>query len=191
MEEDEGFVPGLEEDGDLRDRVEAALSGLENIIRKIPGFGGYKEKELRREADKLVRTEVARQLDDQRERLSELQNNLIRQAQIEFVDDLERTVIKLQLLIDRMKTASYGYAGLFDAVKVKEEQLDALYEFDQKMLDFVDDIAAGTDKVASAISAREGIGGAIEELVDILNEANQTLGHRHEAILQASTYEEE
>ncbi|MGC9336217.1 MAG: hypothetical protein ACP5JJ_18910 [Anaerolineae bacterium] len=191
MEEDEGFVPSLEEDGDLRDRVEAALSGLENLVRKIPGFGGYKEKEVRREADKLLRTEIARQLDDQRKRLSELQNDLIRQAQIEFLDDLERAASKLQLLIDRMTTASYGYAGLFDAVKVKEAQLDALYEFDQKMLDFGDEIAAGVDRVASAISAREGIGGAIEELVDIVAEANQTFGHRHEAILQASTYEEE
>jgi hypothetical protein len=190
MEEEEGFVPNLEEDGDLRDRVEAALSGLEDIARKVPGYGGYKEKELRREADKLLRTEIAQQLDDQRKRLTELQNSLVRQAQIEYVDDLERAVSKLQLLIDRHKTATYGYAGLFDAVKVKEAQLDALYEFDQRMLDFVDEIAAGADGVASAISAREGIGGAIDELVQVIEEANQTFGHRHEAILQAGTDEE-
>ena len=190
MEEEEGFVPSVEQGGDLRDRVEAALSGVEDIARKIPGYSGYKEKELRREADKLLRTEIARQLDDQRKRLTELQNNLVRQAQIEYVDDLERAVSKLQLLIDRLKTASYGYAGLFDAVKVKEAQLDALYEFDQRMLGFVDEIAASADGVASAISAREGIGGAIEELVQVIEEANQTFGHRHEAILQAGTYEE-
>ena len=154
----------------------------------IPGYNGYKEKELRREADKLLRMEVAGKLDDQRKRLSELQMQLISQAQIEYVDDLERAVMKLQLLIDRIKTASYGYAGLFDAVKVKEEQLDALYEFDNQMLDLVDEIAADVDQVSSAISGqrrhRRGHcrpGGRRSE------EANQTFGHREEAILQART----
>lgn len=176
--------------GDLRETVESALGGLESLAKKIPGYKGYKEKELRREADKLLRLEVADKLDDQRKRLSELQNQLISQAQIEFLDDLERAVMKLQLLIDRIKTASYGYAGLFDAVKVKEEQLDALYEFDSDMLNFVDEIAADVDQVSSAITAKEGVGDAIAELVSTTNEANLAFGHREEAILRAGTYEE-
>jgi hypothetical protein len=173
------------EEGDLRTTVESGQGGLEGLIAKIPGYSGYKEKELRREADKLLRTTVAAKLDDQRQRLSELQVQLISQAQIEYVDDLERAGMKLQLLTDRIKTASYGYAGLFDAVKVKEEQLDALYEFDNEMLDFVDEIAAGVDQVSSAIAAREGIGEAITDLLSVAEEANQAFGHREEAILQS------
>lgn len=175
----------LREEGDLRTTVESGQGGLERLMAKIPGYSGYKEKELRREADKLLRTTVAAKLDDQRQRLSELQVQLISQAQIEYVDDLERARMKLQLLTDRIKTASYGYAGLFDAVKVKEEQLDALYEFDNEMLDFVDEIAAGVDQVSSAIAAREGIGEAITDLLSVAEEANQTFGHREEAILQS------
>jgi hypothetical protein len=175
---------------DLRETVEAAKSGFENLTSKIPGYHGYKEKELRREADKLLRTEIASKFDDQRKRLVELQNQLISQAQIEFLDDLERAAIKLQHLIDRIRTASYGYAGLFDAVKVKEEQLDALYEFDNQMLDFVDEVAADIDQVASAITAKEGIGEEIGDLVGTVSEANLAFGHREEAILQAGTYED-
>jgi alpha-L-arabinofuranosidase len=179
----------MEGSDDLRDTVEGALGGLENLARKIPGYKGYKEKELRREADKLLRMEVAAKFDDQRKRLTELQNQLISQAQIEFLDDLERAVMKLQLLIDRIKTATYGYAGLFDAVKVKEEQLDALYEFDNQMLDYVDDVASDVDHVASAIAAQEGISEALDELVETVNQANQTFGHREEAILQAAMHD--
>lgn len=170
---------------DLRETVGASLGGFENLVRKIPGYQGYKEKELRREADKLLRMEMAARFDDQRKRLSELQHKLISLAKIEFLDDLERAVMKLQLLIDRVKTASYGYAGLFDAVKVKEEQLDALYEFDNQMLGFVDEVASDVDQVASAITAGEGISNAIAQLVDTVDEANLTFGHREEAILQA------
>jgi hypothetical protein len=181
-------APRGEEKGDLLETVESSLGGLENVARKIPGYGGYKEKELRREADKLLRIELAGKFDDQRKRVSELQHQLISQAKIEFLDDLERAVMKLQLLIDRIKTASYGYAGLFDAVKVKEEQLDALYAYDSQMLGFVDQVAADVDQVTSAITAGEGIADAIYELVGTVDEANQAFGHREEAILQAGTY---
>jgi hypothetical protein len=183
-----GAPAASEEKEDLLDTVEAGLGGFEKLARKIPGYGGYKEKELRREADKLLRMQVAGKLDEQRKRLSELQNQLISQAQIEFLDDLERAAMKLQLLIDRVKSASYGYAGLFDAVKVKEEQLDALYDFDNQMLDFVGEIASNLDQVSSAIAAREGIREAIADLVGTADEANLTFGHREEAILQARTH---
>ncbi len=175
---------------DLRETVDEALGGIERLVSKIPGYKGYKDKELRREADKLLRMELASKFDDQRKRLTELQTQLISQAQIEFVDDLDRAVSKLQLLIDRIRTASYGYAGLFDAVKVKEEQLDTLYEFDNQMVDFVDETAASVDQVASAISAKEGILAAITGLIEVANEANLTFGHRGEAILRAGTPED-
>jgi hypothetical protein len=174
---------------DLKETIDAAMGGLERLVSKVPGYKGYKEKELRREADKLLRMQVAAKLDDQRKRLAELQMQLISQAQIEYLDDLERAVMKLQLLIDRVRTASYGYGGLFDAVKVKEEQLDALYEYDNKMLEFVDETASGVDKVASAIPLKEGVGEAVADLTATLDEANRTFGHRQEAILQAGTAE--
>jgi hypothetical protein len=163
---------------------------LEDLAHRIPGYQGYKDKELRREADKLLRTEIANRFDDQRKRLSELQNQLISQGQIEFLDDVERVNVKLQLAIDRIKTASYGYAGLFDAVKVKEDQLDALYEFDEKMLDFADDITSGVDAAASAIAAQEGIASTMSELATTVDEANLAFGHREEAILRAGMPEE-
>ena len=177
-----------EEKKGLLETVESSLGGLEKLARKIPGYGGYKEKELRREADKLLRTELASRFDEQRKRVAELQHDLISQAKIEFLDDLERAALKLQLLIDRIKTASYGYAGLFDAIKVKEEQLDALYAFDSQMLDSVDSVAADIDRLTSAIVAGEGIGDAIRALVGTVDEANQAFGHREEAVLQAGTY---
>jgi hypothetical protein len=166
------------------------MSSLESLVHRIPGYQGYKDKELRREADKLLRMQVANSFDDQRKRLSELQNQLISQGQIEFLDDVERVSMKLQLAIDRIKTASYGYAGLFDAVKVKEDQLDALYEFDEKMLAFADDIASGVDAVASAIGAQEEVSATISELAITVDEANLAFGHREEAILQAGRSEE-
>jgi len=172
---------------DLRETLDAAESGLERLVGKIPGYKGYKEKEQRREADKLLRERIALELADQRKRLSELQNRLLSQAMIEYLDDVERALTKLTLLHDRIRTATYGYAGLFDAVKVKEEQLDELYEYDAGMLSFADEMASDIDRLASAIGVREGVPEAIGELIETIDAANRTFDHRHEAILQAES----
>jgi hypothetical protein len=169
-----------------KQKVEESLGGLEKLLKKLPGYKGYKDKELRRESDKLLRMQVAAKLDEQRQHLQGLQMQLISEAQIEFLDDVERAVMKLQILIDRIRTASYGYAGLFDAVKVKEKELDALYEFDNQMLDFVEQVAAQVDKVSSALSAKEGVGVAIAELVLSVEQANLTFGRRRDVILQSA-----
>jgi hypothetical protein len=171
---------------DLREKVTEAMGGLEKLLAKVPGYSGYKEKEMRREADKLLREQLARQFEEQRRRIPGLQMQLISSGQIGFLDDLESGAMKLQFLIDRLKTASYGYAGFFDAVKVKEEQLDALYEFDNALMDQVPEVAAGIYKVSEAIAAKEALPQAIAELVTTIQGINDTFSRRQDVILQAS-----
>ncbi len=50
---------------------------------------------------------------------------------------MERVVGRLQLLIDRVKTAAYGYAPFFDVKRVKEDDLDRLAQFDQALVEEV------------------------------------------------------
>ena len=170
---------------DLRQKVTEALGGLEQLVAKIPGYKGYKEKEMRREADKLLREHLARQFEEQRRRIPDLQKQLISSGQFGFLDDLESGVMKLQYLIDRLKTASYGYAGFFDAVKVKEEQLDALYDFDNVLMDEVPRVAAGINSVSEALAAKEGTAEAITDLVSTIQSVNDTFSKRQDVILQA------
>jgi hypothetical protein len=171
---------------DLREKVTEALGGLEQLVAKVPGYKGYKEKEMRREADKLLREHLARQFEEQRRRIPDLQKQLISSGQIGFLDDLESGAMKLQFLIDRLKTASYGYAGFFDALKVKEEQLDALYDFDNALMDEVPKVADGINKVSEAIIAKEGVAEAIANLVSTIQGVNDAFSKRQDVILQAS-----
>jgi hypothetical protein len=171
---------------DLREKVTEALGGLEQLVAKIPGYKGYKEKEMRREADKLLREHLARQFEEQRRKIPDLQKQLIKSGQVALLDDLEDGGMKLQILIDRLKTASYGYAGFFDAIKVKEAQLDALYEFDNALMDDVPKVAAGINKISEEIPAKEGAAEAIANLVSTIQGVNDTFSKRQDVILQAS-----
>jgi len=159
--------------------------GFEKLVGKIPGYKGYKEKELRREADKLLRVKVAAELDVQRRRLGEQQMALVNAGLIQFTDDLDRSINKLQTLIDRIKTATYGYGGLFDAVKVKETELDKLYAFDAGLLAGVPQVAAAVDAVASAVEKELEILPAIKALTGLMAQFNDLFSKRQEAIQQA------
>jgi hypothetical protein len=170
--------------GNLKGRIEGAYNKLENLVKGVPGYSGYKEKEVRREADKLVRMQVARGLEAQRKRVTGVQLQLTNAGRLGMLMTLDRATMKLQLLIDRIKAASYGYAGLFDAVKVRDQELDALYNFDAALLGSVDKIKALVDAVAAA-EKDEDVTQAGNALLEALEDANSTFSQRQDVILEA------
>jgi hypothetical protein len=171
---------------DVKGTIQTGQGGFEKLVSSIPGYGGYKQKDLRRDADKVLRMYVAARLDDERRRLSDLQLQLVSTGQLDLLDDIDQAIRKVQFLVDRIRTATYGYAGFFDAVKVQEAQLDALYAFDNALLDEVGKIAATIQALGVALTAKEGVPQAIAACIATAQDANYTFGHREEVILQAA-----
>lgn len=166
---------------DMRQVVSDAQSGLEKILNKIPGYGGYREKEMRRDADKLLRDHIYSVLTTQRRRIEDIQSQLGVEF-IEFVEKIGTARRRLQTLADTVHTAAYGYSGLFDAVRVKEEQLDALYQFDSGLLEQTDRIVAAVDSLQAAVDNGESPGGAIRELTAIITELQDLYNKRKDMI---------
>ncbi len=173
---------------DIKGAIQAGRGGgLEKLISQVPGYGGYAEKNLRREADRLLRQHVAGQFDEQRRHLSDLQLQLISSGQLDLLDDVDQAIRKVQTLTDRIRTATYGYAGFFDAVKVQEPQLDALYAFDNALLDEVGKVAASVQALGAALTSKEGVPQAIAACVSAAQDATYTFSHREEVILQGAS----
>ncbi|MCD6520197.1 MAG: hypothetical protein J7M05_09785 [Anaerolineae bacterium] len=168
---------------DLLGKIQSSMNKVEELAAKIPGYAGYKQKELRREADKLLRLHVARKFEEQLHRLNDIQYTLTGKGRLASVLTLERAGMKLQLLIDRLKTASYGYAGLFDAIKVDEAALDKLYAFDAAMLEGVEKVAKLLDRLAEAAEAEERTPPEANELIRELEALNNTFSQRQDVIL--------
>jgi len=168
---------------DLRQRIKQAYNAVEEKMKDVPGYKGYKEKEVRREADKLLRLQVAHGVDDQRRRLSGVQTGLVNAGRLAALLMLDRAGMKLQLLVDRLKSASYGYSGLFSAVKVREEELEALYGFDAALLAYVDKIKGCVDKVLAATNDEE-LTQAGNCLIGVADEANEAFGKRQDVLLK-------
>ncbi|HHH41489.1 MAG TPA: hypothetical protein ENK56_05745 [Chloroflexi bacterium] len=171
--------------GDLYERVSEARTGLEKLLGKIPGYKGYKEKEMRRESDKLLRETVATHMEAQLQRMGDLQKQLISAGRFEYLDEIGNATTKLQTFIDRVRKAAYGYAGLFDAVRVREEELDRLYDFDTKLLEYAERLSAALDNLETSIPAGEGLADAVRQVLSICAEANRTFDQREQVILGA------
>lgn len=157
---------------------------LGKIRNFLSGFVGYVKREDRREADKLLRESIALRYETQWSRISAVQRQLIGGGNLELVDDLEGSAIKLRGFIDRIKGAAYGYAGFFDAVRINQPELDKLYTYDLALLENAEKLAHAVDNVEASIGS-DGLPAAIRNLVALSQEAVDAYDRRDEVLLSA------
>lgn len=167
---------------DLLGRVTDDRDIFKKLLGKLPGFGGYFERQDRRASDKILRETIAERYETQWRRISELQRDLISQGHIDLIDDLESAAIKLRQFIDRVRTAAYGYAGFFDPIKIREDELARVYQYDLALLDSVDEVGRAVDNVETSIGT-DGLQAAIRHLRTLAQQAVDLFDRRSEAMI--------
>ena len=170
---------------DIYDRVEGELSSVERLINAIPGWSGYQQRQKRRQADKLLRETLADKLNGQRRRMDSAQKKLLSRGRLDLVGTMESAVTQLKTFTDRVRFASYGYAGLFDAVKIREAELKQLYDFDAALFDYVERLDTANDHLHRAIAEEEGLEETIDVIQEIVQEANSAFDRRQRLVLEA------
>lgn len=163
------------ETGDLLGKIRSTLSG----------FVGYVERDQRRNSDKILREAVADRYEKEWSRLSEIQRELIADGNIELVDDLEAAALKLRAFIDRVRTASYGYAGLFDHVRIGKDELAKLYQYDSALLEHAGTVESAVDNLRASIGT-DGLPAAIRHMKSVSQEAVDLFDQRQQVILAES-----
>src|SRR5437879_12585112 len=104
----------------------------------IPGFHGYKEREIRRESDKLLRNQIYQKLSSAEAQAKDTHRSLVNQGINDTWDDTDHLMARLDRVVERIKHSEYGYAGLVDVTKVKEPDLDRMVEYAPEILHMTD-----------------------------------------------------
>jgi len=169
--------------GDMFEKVKDSRTGLEKLLDVIPGWGGYQERQNRRKADQVLRQTLAEKLADQRRKIDVAQQDLISHSRIDLVDDLGSAVTQLQTFIDRVRFASYGYSGLFDAVRINQAELEQMYNFDVALFEYVERLDAANGRLRESIPSGQGLVETIRIVQDICREANSTFEQREHLML--------
>jgi hypothetical protein len=149
---------------------------IEKVIRFVPGYTGYADKESRRNSDKLLRENLAGRLDQAKSSFDGFVSALSQKpGSLELMNPAGSAAKLFEKVIDRLKFADYGYAGFFSEQKIQEAELDALHQFD---LGLTEDIEAIKAKVSS-LKAEQA---SLDELLAALRAFDARLNQRQEAI---------
>ena len=122
---------------------------MEKFANIIPGLKSYRSHEYRRDTDKRLRDFLASRIDGIRKKTDDLNLDLTNQKKIDLLDDVDNLNKKLRKLADLLRHASYGYTGVFDQVKMRDEELDRLYAFDVQLLDKINLLMKDSDAFIS------------------------------------------
>lgn len=159
------------------------LSFLEKAIRLIPGYKGYKGKEERRDNDALFRSMLAERL----EKLNGVVNNSLSSlkgpAALRTAGGFDRLTKKLEKVADKVRFATRGYRGWFDMHKVREEELDRLYEFDVSLVEDVEKLEEDFAAVTDAVSAGTDVSAALDAAVASLDAFSDRLDGRSKLVI--------
>jgi hypothetical protein len=155
---------------------------LERLGDKIPGYGGYVAKERRRDADKLHREHLAERLRTAKQPLSDLMRELSSSGRLFEVGPVDRVLKKFDHVENRVRFASYGYAGFFDALKIEEPQLDRIYRFDLSLVEKVEELERQARELGQKSSTADGLKQAAAELEHSADDLNRTFDERYRAI---------
>lgn len=167
---------------DFFQKVTSQQDPFKKLASYIPGFGGYIERQNRRDADKVLRDTVARRFEEQWRRTSQLQAEMVGNGMIAYVDDMEQAAIQMRTFIDRISTAPRGYSGVFDAVKINEKELTAIYQYDAAFFDLADQIGRGIDNVEASMGDEAALPAAIRNLTSLARTAIETYNRRSEVV---------
>ncbi len=151
---------------DIKEKAREQLNWLEKLLHKIPGFKGYYEKELRRDSDRLQRDFIVGQLRQVKSSMNGVLQAASRRKDFEFLQACDLFVKMLDNSIGAIRYADQGYSGFFDLLKIREAELDAVYELDATIADAALRFGEEGKKLAAAPEA-PGLEPLREELVRI------------------------
>jgi hypothetical protein len=129
----------------------------------------------------MLRDQVGLKYSELAKRLSDIKKDMVDAGQFDLLEEIDSLGMKLTTFADRVKTASYGYSGLFDSVKINEAELAQLYTFDAAFFDLGEQINHGLDNIAAAIGT-DGLKSAIRAVNDLAQQAIETFDKRYQLI---------
>jgi hypothetical protein len=135
------------------DRAKSQTNLQEKIMLLIPGFHGYKEKEIRRESDKLLRNQIYQKLSSAESQAKDTYRSLVNQGVNDTWDDTDHLMARLDRVVERINHSEYGYAGFFDVTKVKEPDLDRMMDYDMQLLTMTDSVTTAIQGLKDTVDS--------------------------------------
>jgi len=169
---------------DYLGKVKGERSFLERIMGYIPLYHGYKEKELRRESDRLVRMEVVNKLKAAKTSIRQAFTSpaAVQKLSPDDASKYDTLTYRLDRITQRVDRAVAGYAGMFDAVKVKEDKLDTVIQTDVNFVEKAEEIRADSVNLSKIQPGIPDWGTAADALISKIGDFDSLIDERSEVL---------
>jgi len=174
----------MSENKDVYAQAKSQMRLSERIAAALPGFRGYKEKELRRESDKLIRNHLYLKLSRDKDNVRVISQKIADKRYFDVLTDVDRLTAKMDTITEKVNHASYGYSGFFDVVKIKEDSLDRMIDFDNSLVDGVNALTDVIDALKAQLLSGDytNLKDKIQEISGKLEMLEDTFDKRQEVI---------
>jgi len=166
---------------DIRQQVDANRGIAKKLELLIPGLRGYRSKEDIRVSDELLRNQVADKLDHVKDNLQQLRKQVASGNDLNNLGSVGSLMAQVQTLSGEVRHAAQGYAGWVAPIRIDEDKLNKLYDYDYSFVSAVfqldDTTSPGKltyDSTApNAIQAT--LGGFVRSVADIRQKWSQRM----------------
>lgn len=167
----------MEEVKDLRlDNREGLGAKLQQLMKRIPGFEGYLDREQRRKADNVHREYLIKLLSTKKAAIQDIAASLLESGDLSHMTGMDSLTNTIDKVSNRIRAAGSAGGNFFSMVDVNTELLDRIYEYDLALLGEIEalDEKLGTlqqacdtaDNIKPAIAGVKGVLGGIDASLD-------------------------
>jgi len=136
----------------IKKKIEENRDLIDRITLKLPGFEGYVEKSEMYGADKIVRDFIADRIQGFKGEMDSISSDMYKGGKSELLPEIESLNMLLEKVMNKCRYADYGSAVSTTNIKVTEEDMNRLLEYDWRMLNSLDDF----DSLISSLADFEG-----------------------------------
>ena len=147
---------------DIRGQVSSSKGLIERAAMYIPFYGGYRKRNIARDTDREVRISVVRVLNTVKTDPANVHRAVVNDAGL--ARDVERLRTKVDTHSTKIEKAVNGYSGVWATMKKKDDELDAVIDWDVKLLEGGAEIKRMSASLLEAADGGDSVKSAVREL---------------------------
>lgn len=175
---------GKDDKPSIMEKVDDERTLTQKIMKLVPGWRGYRIKEERRNADRILRDQIVSRLRRSKDKIEDIRSAIVENDLEESYTTIDSLTSRTEKLISQIEHADYGYRPFFDAIKIKEDDLMNMLKYDTWFVEQVQAFDQRCDDVLTLIEddPDEAIG-HIKDLRKIASEMDRKWKDRDQVIM--------
>lgn len=140
--------PDLE---NVKKKIKENRDLVDRITSSLPGYNGYVEKSENFDTDKILREFISDRIAVLKREVDSISGDFFKKGENRYLSDLDSLNVNLERLLKKCRYADYGTSKSFSNMKISEEDLNRLLEYDWRMIGSLDEF----DKIISGLNSNE------------------------------------